>query len=263
MDFLVSLAEISVIGFAAVLLVGQLAAHEIGYRLGVRSKERAGGQIENVGVVVAGMLGLLAFVLALTLSFSTTRFTERRQGTLAEANAIGTAWLRAKAIGTPEALDVAKMLEDYTRAREDFVRAGRNDEALAKANDDTSKLQQQIWRRVTTIIQQDPDPISASLMAAVNDTFDASTAERYALGIRLPSQIFWLLLGVMILSMGALGYQFGLKGRPVRMLIVLLTLVWTAIIVNILDLASPRIGNFRTDISVYQWTRQGFSSAPQ
>ncbi|HEV7318990.1 MAG TPA: hypothetical protein VGO04_10320 [Ensifer sp.] len=259
MDFLISLAEVSIPAFAAVPLVGQLAAHEIGYRFGVRSKERAGGQIENVGVVVAGMLGLLAFVLALTLSFSTTRFTERRQGTLAEANAIGTAWLRARAIGTPEALDIAKLLEDYTKTREDFVRAGRNSDALAKANSDTSKLQQQIWQRVTTIVQQDPDPVTASLMAAVNETFDASTAERYALGIRLPWQIFWLLIGVMVLSMGALGYQFGLKGRPVRFLIVLLTLVWTSIIVNILDLASARVGNFRTDTSVYQWTRQGFS----
>ncbi len=263
MEFLISLAEFSVIAFAVVLLAVQLAAHEIGYRFGVRGKERAGGQIENVGVVVAGMLGLLAFVLALTLSFSTTRFTERRQGTLAEANAIGTAWLRAKAIGTPEALDIAKLLEDYTKAREDFVRAGRNSAALAKANNDTSALQQQIWQRVTTIVQQDPDPISASLMSAVNETFDASTAERYALGIRLPWQIFWLLIGVMVLSMGALGYQFGLKGRPVRFLIVLLTFVWTAIIVNILDLASARVGNFRTDTSVYQWTRQGFSTATQ
>ena len=37
-----------------------------------------------------------AFVLALTLSFANTRFSERRAGTLAEANAIGTAWLRGQ-----------------------------------------------------------------------------------------------------------------------------------------------------------------------
>jgi hypothetical protein len=49
--------------------------------------------------VVGGMLSLLAFVLALTLSFANTRFSERVEGTLAEANAIGTAWLRAEAIG--------------------------------------------------------------------------------------------------------------------------------------------------------------------
>lgn len=53
------------------------------------------------------MLGLLAFVLALTLSYSTARFSERRQATLNEANAIGTAFLRASAIGSPQAVEVA------------------------------------------------------------------------------------------------------------------------------------------------------------
>lgn len=258
MDFLISLSEYSLLAFSALLLIGQLIAHEAGYRIGVRHRERSSAQTESVGVVVAGMLGLLAFVLALTLSYSNSRFTERRQGTLAEANAIGTAWLRANAIGSPEATEVARLLQDYTKTRQEFVLAGRNSEALAKANIDTSALQQEIWGHVTTIVRERPDAISSSLMAAVNETFDASTNERFALAMRLPPQIFWLLLGVMVLSMAALGYQFGLKGKPVRMPIVILTIVWTSIIVNILDLASPRIGNFRTDAAVYEWTRQGF-----
>jgi hypothetical protein len=95
-------------------------------------------------------------------------------------------------------------------------------------------------------------------MAAVNETFDASTSERFALGIHLPLQVFWLLISLMFLSMAAVGYQFGLKGKPVRILMILLTIVWTAIVLNILDLASPRIGNFRTDTRAYDWTRQGF-----
>jgi hypothetical protein len=66
----------------------------------------------------------------------------------------------------------------------------------------------------------------------------------------------------MVLSMSSLGYQFGLKGRPVRFLVLLLTLVWTAIVIDILDLATARLGNFRTDIRVYEWTRQGFSGSP-
>jgi len=49
---------------------------------------------EGVGVLVGSLLGLLAFVLALTLSFASERFNERRLGTLAETNAIGTAWLK-------------------------------------------------------------------------------------------------------------------------------------------------------------------------
>ncbi len=261
MDFLISIAEYSLFAFAILLLVSQLLAHEIGYRIGVRNRDKAPDQKENVGAVVAGMLGLLAFVLALTLSYSTTRFSERREGTLAEANAIGTAWLRANAIGTPEAVEVARLLEQYAKNREDFIVAGRDQAILDKVNQETSTLQQAIWKEVTTIVREKPDPISASLMSAVNETFDTSTAERFALGVRLPVQIFWLLLGVMIMSMGTLGYQFGLKGRPVRGLIFVLIIVWTAIIVNILDLAAARVGNFRTTTAVYEWTRQGFQGA--
>jgi hypothetical protein len=261
MDSLVALADVSTGLFALVILVSQLVAHELGYRFGGRIKRKNPGEVEHVGVVVAGMLALLAFVLALTLSYSTTRFNERRQGTLAEANAIGTAWLRARAVGSPEAMEVARLLEEYLGVREEFVRAGRDDAAITKANDDTSRLQQSIWSHVTAIVREHPDPISASLMAAVNDTFDTSTAERFALGIHLPWQIFWLLIGLMLLSMAALGYQFGLKGRTVRIPILLLTAIWTIIIVNILDLASARVGNFRTDLRAYEWTRQGFKGS--
>jgi hypothetical protein len=119
--------------FALLLLLAQLLVHEAGYRLGNRRAET--GHAEHVGVVVAGMPGLLAFVLALTLSYSTSRFNERRQGTLAETNAIGTAWLRANAVGSPEAKEVSRLLERYLEVREDFVRAEQDDGAISKAND--------------------------------------------------------------------------------------------------------------------------------
>jgi hypothetical protein len=57
-----------------------------------------------------------------------------------------------------------------------------------------------------------------------------------------------------------LGYQFGLKGQPLRGLIALLTLMWTAVIIDILDLGSARLGNLRTDPAVYEWTIQSFGS---
>jgi len=261
MDYLLLLADRSVLAVALLLLLGQLLTHEIGYRIGAAENEPAPGQREHVGVVVTGMLGLLAFVLALTLSYSTARFSERRQSTIVEANAIGTAWLRAKAIGSPQAIEIAGLLENYLDVRQGFVQSGREPQVLAKANDETSALQQAIWTRVTAIVRERPDAISGALMSAVNETFDASTSERFAMGMQLPVQIFWLLLGVMLLSMAALDYQFGLKRRPVRIFVGILTVVWTAVIISILDLAAPRVGNFRTSIAVYEWTRQGFQSS--
>ena len=123
MTVLAAIADWSVLAFALLLLAAQMLAHEAGYWLGYRRKARDGEfQAEGVSVVVGGMLGLLAFVLALTLSFANTRFTERVEGTLAEANAIGTAWLRAGAIGHIRGPEIAKLLEDYAQLRRDYVR---------------------------------------------------------------------------------------------------------------------------------------------
>jgi hypothetical protein len=50
----------------------------------------------------------------------------------------------------------------------------------------------------------------------------------------------------------------GLKGKPLRVLVGLLVVVWTVVIVDIFDLASARVGAFRTGTTVYEWTLQGF-----
>ena len=112
-------------------------------------------------------------------------------------------------------------------------------------------------------MRDEPNVVSSSLMVALNDAFDQATAERFAYGLRLPWQIFSLLIGMTLLGTAALGYQLGLRGRSVHMLVALLTLMWTAVIVDILDLASPRIGAFRASTAVYDWTLQGFKGGLQ
>jgi hypothetical protein len=258
MNLIADIAQRSVFLFGLVLLVIQLLAYEAGNRIGRRRK--AEGEAEGVGSVVGSMLALLAFVLALTLSFASSRFTERRAGTLAETNAIGTAWLRARAVGGPHGAKIARLLEQYTLVRLDFVQAARNSPAIEQDNQQTNALQSEIWQHTTAIVQEQPNPVSASLMAAVNEVFDMTTTERFAYELRLPAQIFWLLILMILLGMSGLGYQLGLKAKPLRTLVVLLCIVWTMVVVDILDLGSARLGSFRTDIAAYEWTLQGFKS---
>ena len=166
---MIILAEIlafSLIAFWLLLFAVQWVAQAIGAWLGRRHASRGAAPAEGVGVVVGGMLGLLAFVLALTLSFATTRFEERRQGTLMEANALGTAWLRAKAIGHPRGEELTKLFEEYTKLRAEFINAPADREVVRTINDQTSALQNRIWEHVTVIVREKPDPISSSLMAA-------------------------------------------------------------------------------------------------
>jgi predicted benzoate:H+ symporter BenE len=100
-------------------------------------------------------------------------------------------------------------------------------------------------------------------MSAVNDAFDSSTTERFAFAFTLPPQLFALLGGMALLGMAALGFQLGLRGNPHRILSVMLTVLWTVVVVQIFDLASPRVGGLRTSAAVYDWTIQGFHGGLQ
>jgi hypothetical protein len=258
MMVLAEIAAWSIVAFGALLFAALLGAHEVGAWIGRGQASRRITPNEGVGVLVGSLLGLLAFVLALTLSFASERFNERRAGMLAEANAISTAWLRARAIGQPRGDEIAKLLEQYTMLRIDFVKASHDPTVLTEINNRTNGLQSVIWEHVSAIVREQPNPVSTSLMASLNEVFDMTTAGRFAFEIRLPSQIFWLLIGLSLLGMAVLGYQLALRGPRIWGLAALLALTWTVVIVDILDLASARIGYIRTSAAVYEWTLEGF-----
>jgi len=258
MMLLTHLAVWSLVAFAALLFGAQLAAHELGAWIGRRRVRRRDARKEGAGVLVGSLLGLLAFVLALTLSFANERFSGRHAGTLNEANAIGTAWLRAKAAGQQEGDRIAKLLEEYANQRIAFVRSPHDLAALERIDARTQELQSAIWEQVSAIVRERPDPFSTSLMASLNDVFDMTTAQRFAFETRLPAEIFWLLLGLTLLGMGVLGYELALIGVQIRFLTAVLSFTWTIVIVDIIDLSAPRLGGIRTSTAAYEWTIQGF-----
>lgn len=262
-QWVTELAAWSITAFAALLFGAQLVARELGTWIGQRYAARHDGAAEGTGILVGAMLGLLGFVLALTLSFANARYEERRAGTLAEANAIGTAWLRAEAVGHPRGAEIARLLEGYTVLRADYVRAPRDRSLIAGLNERTGAVQAEIWGHLSALVRERTDPVVVSLMTALNEVFDMATAERFAHAQRLPDQLFWLLVGMALLGMAAVGFQLGLRGRPLRVLSMLLTAMWTVVILDILDLAAPRLGTFRTSATVYEWTLQGFQGNPR
>ena len=81
MTYLADIADWSILAVALLLFAIQWIAYEAGGWLGRRYAARNESPPEGVGVVVGGLLGLLAFVLALTLSYANNRFAERRAGT--------------------------------------------------------------------------------------------------------------------------------------------------------------------------------------
>ncbi len=128
---------------------------------------------------------------------------------------------------------------------------------LNELNEQTSALQTAIWADVSAIVREQPTPVSNSVMVALNDVFAKSMAERFAFDFSPPPQLFWLLNGMALLAMALLGYQQALRGPRLKIIAAVLNLVRAVAIVDIFDLASARLGAFRTMPADYQWTLQG------
>ena len=63
-----------------------------------------------------------------------------------------------------------------------------------------------------------------------------------------------------LLSIGALGYQFGLAGKRPVVLSSLSLLMWSGAMVLIVDLNLPRMGSIKADVAPLVWTIQEFGS---
>lgn len=251
------------LGPLSLFLLGMLLfCCELGFRIGRLVSRRQGrdAEVPGIGTVTAGMLGLLAFTLGLSISIAQGRFDARRGLVVAEANAIGTAWLRAGLVEGTEGQEVRRMLAEYTQVRLDYTAAGSDAAQVAALNAATNTLQTAIWREMTTLARRLPNPITASLAAALNEVFDMSLAQRFAYESRVPSEILWMLLAGSVLSIGAMGYQLGLGGHRFPLLSTLLIAMWVGGMVLITDLNRPREGHIRADTKPLVWTLQGFAT---
>lgn len=260
MDVILAIAQLGIPGFGVALFVVLVATYRLGAVVGMRRRERAGREVEEVSFAVTGMLGLLAFTLGLTLSMAQARYEDRRHAALQEANAIGTAWLRSHAIGHPRGVAIAGLLEEYLRQRIAFVRADRGAPDIEAVNARTSALQGEIWGHAAAIAQERTDAVAALFLAALNEAFDTATAQRWAFAGRVLSQVVWLVLACSVLAIGGIGYQFGMKGRRHPFASLLLIAMYAAATAVILDLSAPRLGGVRVDTRVYEWTLQGFGT---
>lgn len=262
MNFAALLTQLGLPGIAAMVGGLLILASEVGYRRGRRRAARSGEQDTSVGFLATGMLGLLAFVLGLTLSLAQQRFEERRSVSLDEANAIGTAWLRAGIPDTEAAAALRLSVEAWADLRLDFVRAPPNPTLLDHINAETNRRQTLIWDQAVAIARARPDPLVAMMLASLNDMFDQATAQRRAFVARIPSEILTLLLAMSVAANGAVGFHMGLGGRRHLPLSLLLMAMWAACIVTIIDVSAPRIGSVRADDQPYVWTIQGFGRTP-
>jgi hypothetical protein len=102
------------IGFVVVAF----ATYEIGFRAGRWWHRRSPLEEEGpTGMIVGSILGLLAFLLAVTMGMASDRFDARRGIVRDEANAINTTFLRAGYLVEPYGQNIQNLLREYVPLR--------------------------------------------------------------------------------------------------------------------------------------------------
>jgi hypothetical protein len=182
---------------------------EIGYRYGKwRHALHPDERDQSVGALVASILALVGLVLAFTFSLAAGRFDDRRLVVLEEANAIGTAYLRARLLPEPERTEVARLLREYVVVRIRGVQEGKPDEAIARSE----ALHDQLWTAAASAATKNEQSIMTGVfIQALNNVIDVHS-KRVMLGLRsrIPVVIWAGVFGLALLGTTAVGYQAAL-----------------------------------------------------
>ena len=191
-----------------------------------------------IGSIVAALLALLAFILTFTFGMASSRFDARRELLLEEVNAIGTSALRAEMLTEPERTECLDLFRKYVDLRVDAIqRPATIIQALAASD----SLQDQLWARAVSISNRMNSPIGALFITSLNQVIDLQTSRKtVALLYRIPGAIWVGLAVVTFLSMGSVGFQFGISGKPHWGLSLVLALTFSTVILLITVLDRPQ-----------------------
>jgi hypothetical protein len=225
--------------FVAFAIVAMLF-YEAGFRLGRWWQDRTPGEQEGpTGMLVGSILALLAFLLAVTMGMAADRFDARRSLVLTEANAIGTAYLRAGYLPQPESDQVRELFRQYVP-----LRITVNDPDILQANIARSvEIQNEVWAITEQVARENGSDVVALFVESVNDVIDVHES-RVTAGIyaRVPETIVLLLVFGAALSLGMVGYSAGLTKRRSLLSAVVLIVALGAVITIVVDLDRPREG---------------------
>jgi hypothetical protein len=237
--------DINSVLIASALFVSMALAIEAGYRLGFRFRASSNDSSKaHVNSIQASLLGILALLLGFTFSLSLQRYDSRSAAVVEEANAIGTAYLRAALLPASVREDVRHGLRDYLalRIRAASVALDRpaDREALLA---ETSASQAALWQQASRAAAEEPNPVTTGLfIQALNGMLDAQGTREAALNRHVPELVLFLLYGTFLLTGGIVGFAAGVANhRPSLVSYVMVGLIVLLVFI-IIDLDRPRRG---------------------
>lgn len=193
----------------AILLVGAtFGATAAGALAARRARHLSDTLTEPFGILQGALLGVVGLILAFGLSLALSRYEDRRATIVAEANAIGTTYLRAQLLPEPQRSRSLESLRLYARSADSVAESvpGNADQKAAAARE--TELQRDLWRQASEAARRDPESaVSRLYLETLNEMIDAQTVRIASLANRVPTSVLLLeLLGACIALFLLAGY---------------------------------------------------------
>jgi membrane protein YdbS with pleckstrin-like domain len=237
-------------------------ASELSYRaaraLHDMGKPEAEDRKAQTAVLVSALLALLSLLLAFSFSIVETRYGERKQLVLQEANAIRTAYLRARMLPAPHADRLRAQLRQYVS-----LRTPKSPQQLQQALESSEKLHSALWTEATAAVKSAPDPSSELFVSSLNEVIDLHakrvTVVQYH---RLPAAIIGTIYLLGVLSMGGIGYSGGLSRKRAHLPSLAVLVAISTVTVMIVEFDRPKQRMFELSLRTLDDVRIAMTRDP-
>jgi hypothetical protein len=181
-----------VIGLASVLGLGLV--HELGYELGRHASKKLGIG-EGKTHLVSSVLALVGLMMAFTFNAAQNNFRNRQDLVVAEANALGTTYMRIQTLAQPWREQLNQEMLRYLKVRGAFSGIGYDPARLAANTAQTAAQEARLWKTVGLAVQANSVPtLNGPLLQSVNEMFEGAASRRAADDIRIPPAVLLMLV---------------------------------------------------------------------
>jgi hypothetical protein len=200
---------------------------------------------QDLGVIQTATLTLLALIIGFTFSMAIDRHDQREVLEEAEANAIGTEYLRADLLPAPSAEKTKELLKEYLNQRIMFYSKQPHD-VVVNIRQKTENLQNTLWKEVLPHVQGQQTPVMALVASGMNDVLNSQGYVQAAWWNRIPNTAWILMASIAICANLLVG--FGARNFKKNVgLFMIFPLVTSVSFFLIADIDSPRNGVIRIE----------------
>lgn len=236
---------------AMALMLALFSLTNVGYKVGkLRLKKLKVKGLQESTTSFGALSGLLFLLLAFTFGMSVSRYDNRRQVIVEEANTIGTALLRSDLYVEKERLLFRQDFKEYIETRINYYKAGRDIEKIKFSDAQTKSISKRLWKRATRLsLDYSNTDATRQMIPALNEMFDITTTRLASEKAKIPESIIWLLFVLACITFFYSGYSSALKGSIDWLVEFGLCLMISVTVLFIFDLDRPFRGLVTLDES--------------